>query len=266
MGPFEQEGFLVVERRVMPRYYAVNFLVVTSFLCLLLQHIFPSLVYYFGLNPHRLFKNGWIWQPITYQFLHGNFLHLFFNMFLLWFLGRRLEEIWGSFEFLRYYLICGIGAGIVSALVSPATTIGASGSIYGVLLAFGFTFPNEYLYLYFIFPIKAKHLVIIFAIIEFVLSITSPGDNIAHSAHIAGMVVGFVYLRIKGIVQGSRGRRRIRELAEEIERERFIEDELDRILQKIREFGFDSLTSREKRFLDEASEFYRKKASRDLDF
>lgn len=265
MPYFDQERIFVVRRERGSGYIAVKFLVVCSFLFLLLQQIYPSIVFYLGLNPYRLFRNGWVWQLVTYQFLHGGFLHLLFNMFLLWFLGRRLEELWGSYEFFRYYIICGAGAGLISALVSPALTIGASGAIYGILLAFGLTFPNEYLYLYFVFPVRAKNLVVVFAIIEFVLSITSPGDNIAHSAHLAGMVVGFIYLRLKEIFDTARGRKRVRRFAQQIENERIIGEELDRILEKIREFGFDSLTDREKRFLYEASEYYRNRASRGFD-
>ncbi|MGB9561555.1 MAG: rhomboid family intramembrane serine protease, partial [bacterium] len=221
MSDLEPEEFVIIRQKKYHGYWATKSIIILSFISLLAQQIYPKLIYYFGLNPVRLFENGWVWQPITYQFLHGGVLHLLFNMFLLWFLGRRLEEIWGSGKFLRYYLICGIGAGLLSAVVSPATTIGASGAIYGILVAYGITFPNEYLYLYLIFPIKAKNLVVIFAIIEFVLSITSPGDNIAHSAHLAGMFVGIIYLKFGNIIGNYKNRRKIGKYVERLNEEKF---------------------------------------------
>jgi len=253
------EGYLTDERKI-----AVNTLIVLSSLMLLVKMVYPHCIYYLGLNPQKVFKSLWLWQLVTYQFLHGGFFHLFFNMFALWVFGRQLEQLWGSSRFLLYYLTCGIGAGIASVFLSGQLTIGASGSIYGLLLAFGLIFPDQYLLLYFLFPIKARTLVIIFAVLEFVMSLQSPGDHIAHSAHLAGMFVGLVYLKIWQLIIYHKNRNQIARFNKMLEREKELEQELDRILSKIKEFGIESLTRTERRFLDEASEYYKYK-SRSID-
>ncbi len=138
------------------------------------------------------------WQLVTYLFMHGGFLHLFLNMFALWMFGMELENIWGSKKFLMYYLMCGVGAGLSNLFLSPvftsveAPTIGASGAIYGVLVAFGMMFPNRPIYIYFLFPIKAKYFVTIYMLIE-ILSVGS-NSGIAHLAHLGGGLVGFLYI------------------------------------------------------------------------
>lgn len=139
------------------------------------------------------------WQLITYMFMHGSFGHLFFNMFALWMFGVELENIWGSKKFLIYYFITGIGAGIANLLIAPlfadvAPTVGASGAVYGILIAFGMLFPNRSIYIYFLIPIKAKYLVILYMAIE-VFYVGSQADSgIAHIAHLGGAVVGFIYI------------------------------------------------------------------------
>lgn len=164
------------------------------------------------------------WQLLTYMFMHGNFSHLFFNMFALWMFGNTLENIWGTKRFLIFYLLCGIGAGLMqegvqyiqyvtqlsqyqnvnmgssiipmSEYLNYMTTVGASGAIYGLLLAFGMMFPNSLIYLYFVMPIKAKWFVIGYAVIELLTGIFSAGDQVAHFAHLGGMLVGLIILLI----------------------------------------------------------------------
>jgi membrane associated rhomboid family serine protease len=158
-------------------------------------------MHYFALNPigSELFP-FYPWQLVTYLFMHGGFWHLFLNMLALWMFGMELENIWGSKKFLTYYLMCGVGAGLANILIAPLftkmllPTVGASGSIYGVLVAFGMLFPNREIFLYFLFPIKAKYFVIIYMLIE----LFSVGNNsgIAHAAHLGGGLVGFIYLLI----------------------------------------------------------------------
>ncbi|CAN5604961.1 rhomboid family intramembrane serine protease [soil metagenome] len=140
------------------------------------------------------------WQIFTYMFMHANFMHLFFNMFALWMFGMELENLWGSKKFLFYYLICGIGAALANLFIAPlfgniGPTVGASGSIYGVLVAFGYIFPNRNIYLYFFIPLKAKYLIILYMAIE-VFSLSNSSSNIAHAAHLGGAVVGLIYLII----------------------------------------------------------------------
>lgn len=164
------------------------------------------------------------WQLLTYMFMHGNFSHLFFNMFALWMFGNTLENIWGAKRFLTYYLLCGLGAGLMqegvqyieyvtqlshyqnvnigSAVIPMAeylnymTTVGASGAIYGLLLAFGMMFPNSLIYLYFVMPIKAKWFVVGYAVIELMTGLFSTGDHVAHFAHLGGMLVGLIIILV----------------------------------------------------------------------
>lgn len=135
------------------------------------------------------------WQLITYMFVHANFDHIFFNMFALWMFGYVLENYWGTLRFVIYYMLCGIGAGITCLLIG-LPTVGASGAVYGILLAFGMMFPNEYIYLYFLVPIKAKWFVIIFGAIELFDGFFRTADGIAHFAHLGGMLTGFIILMI----------------------------------------------------------------------
>ena len=134
-----------------------------------------------------------LWQPVTYMFMHGSFSHLFFNMFTLWMFGNVLENSWGTARFLRYYLICGIGAGLLSMLVQPAILLGASGACFGLLAAFGMMFPEERIYLYFLLPIKAKWFVIGYAAIELINGIYT-ADGIAHFAHLFGAAIGVLLI------------------------------------------------------------------------
>jgi membrane associated rhomboid family serine protease len=138
------------------------------------------------------------WQLITYQFMHAGFLHLLFNMLPLWMLGKELENIWGSKKFLIYYLSCGIIAGLANLFVTPlitsvAPTVGASGAIFAVLIAFAMMFPDSLLILIPIpIPVKAKYFVIFYILLETV-SIGSM-DGIAHIAHLGGALAGFLYV------------------------------------------------------------------------
>lgn len=149
------------------------------------------------------------WQLITYMFMHGSFMHLFFNMFALWMFGVELENLWGSKKFLFYYFLCGIGAGLANLLIAPffttvGPTVGASGSIYGVLVAFGFLFPNREIYIYFLLPVKAKYLVVLYMALEIFSVASQQESGVAHVAHLGGALVGIVYLLItKGRSQMS---------------------------------------------------------------
>jgi membrane associated rhomboid family serine protease len=158
------------------------------------------LVRYFGLIPSRITDDLWLWQLATYMFLHGGFQHIFFNMLTLFMFGNDLERYWGTLRFLNYYFITGIGAGICSWLISIhsiAVTIGASGAIYGILLAYGLLYPNRIVLLNFLLPVKVKWLVIITGAIDFYASLTGDEPGVAHIAHLGGMLVGLVFLKGK---------------------------------------------------------------------
>ena len=158
----------------------------------------PQIVYVLGLTPKLVLTQLFLWQLATYLFLHGGFWHLFWNLFALWMFGSELERTMGSRRFLKYYFLTGIGAGALSVAVaplSPIVTVGASGAIYGILIAYGMLFPNRLVYLYFLFPIKVKYFVAFLGGLAFISSLSAPGDQIAHVAHLGGMVFGFLYLK-----------------------------------------------------------------------
>ncbi len=152
----------------------------------------------FGLIPWSVTHDLAVWQFFTYMFLHGGFFHILFNMFALFMFGCDLERRWGSRRFLNYYLITGVGAGICSWIVgvnSQAVIIGASGAIYGVLLAYGLLYPNRIVYIYLLFPVKVKWLVLFMGVIAFFSSVTGGEPGVAHIAHLGGMLVGLAMLK-----------------------------------------------------------------------
>ena len=245
-----------------------------------------------------------IYQLVTYMFMHGNFGHLFFNMFALWMFGNTLENIWGSKRFLLFYMVCGIGAGLCQELVqyiqyatslaqyetvnmggriismdsylNMMTTVGASGAIYGLLLAFGMMFPDSRIYLYFLFPIKAKWFVIGYAVLELILGFQGV-DNVAHFAHLGGMLFGLLLIlywrkhpagpdknfrKLKDIFQSWKRKSQMKytryeEVYDKMPRSNEDynyqkakkERDIDAILDKVAKNGYDSPTKEEKEFL-----------------
>ncbi len=152
----------------------------------------------FGLVPYDVTHHLFLWQGVTYLFLHGGFFHILFNMLALWMFGTELEWLWGTKRFVRFYFVTGIGAALCSVLVTPNSTIpiiGASGAIYGLLAAYGLLFPERVLLLYLVIPIKAKYFVLILGAIAFWSSLTAGGSGVAHVAHLGGMIFGWLYLR-----------------------------------------------------------------------
>lgn len=257
-----------------------------------------------------------IYQFVTYMFLHGGLTHIFFNMFALWMFGNVIEQVWGPKKFIFYYICCGIGAGFVQEVVQYGTymyeglaayqyvntgsvqmttdayinlwtTIGASGAVYGILLAFGMIFPNERLFIIpFPFPIKAKWLIVGYFAIELFSAMNAPGDGVAHMAHLGGMLFGWILIRYwkkhsdssqrfgrnNGMEFFDRMKRKFderqhasrmkaehtdnpcRETDEEYNaRQHKIQEEIDAILDKIRKSGYDSLTKEEKQKLFDQS-------------
>jgi membrane associated rhomboid family serine protease len=164
----------------------------------LLQMIVTGWInFYLGLVPILIWQKYFLWQLVTYIFLHGGISHLIFNLLALWMFGGELESYWGPRKFLGYFLFCGIGAGICTVVFTPyqfIPVIGASGAIYGILLAFGWLFPNRLIYIYFLFPIPAKYMVIIFGLIELFSSSSGTGGGIAHLTHLGGLLFGIIYM------------------------------------------------------------------------
>ncbi|SRR6266540_2675420 len=185
---------------------AIKILIITNVVAFLVSLIVPQIVFRLGLVPDAVLGKGAIWQPVTYMFLHGSVGHLLVNMLGLWMFGTELERTWRTRFFTKFYFISGIGAAVTTLLwsVSPlpyaeqmyyTATIGASGAIYGVLLAYAMYFPHRPIYLYFVFPIPARYFVMIIGAITFLSSIGSSGGGIAHTAHLGGLIVGYVYLK-----------------------------------------------------------------------
>ena len=259
-----------------------------------------------------------LYQFVTYMFLHADLTHIFFNMFALWMFGVVVENVWGPKKFLFYYISCGIGAGLMQELVqfgdfylrvsaqdpnislselmvvgqqlshqlNSWTTIGASGAVYAILLAFGMIFPNERIFIFPLpVPIKAKWFVCGYAAIELFMAISSSGDNVAHMAHLGGMLFGFLMIRYWNSHPDSRynrsgGQAFFDNLKRNFERrhsgsnthmhaerggskeadmnynarKRQNQEEIDAILDKIRKSGYDSLTKEEKQKLFDASQ------------
>ena len=237
--------------------------------------------YYLALWP--LGTNFWPWQLFTYMFLHGGFAHLFFNMLAVWMFGMELENTWGSRRFLIYYLLCGLGGGIANLIVAPlvgqaAPTVGASGAVFGVLIAFGMMFPDRPIYIYFLLPIKAKYLVAAYIGMELFYGVAGTTDGVAHFAHLGGAAVGFVYVLGEfGVIpfrswwarlRSQFGRPPSSSMRDEIHEAQFYDiatgnrkfreeeinqEVIDSILDKINTGGYQSLTDEEKRLLNEAS-------------
>ena len=151
----------------------------------------------FGLVPQTIWSDYMIWQPLTYLFFHGNIWHVLINMFVLWMFGSELENAWGRKNFIKYYFMTGIGAGIVTCLFnlqSNIPVVGASGAVYGVLLAYGLSFPNRTVYLYGLIPIKSIWFVIAIGILAFFSSFQQM-TLIIHLTHISGMAIGYIFLK-----------------------------------------------------------------------
>ena len=156
---------------------------------------------YLGLIPWFVATKGFVWQIFTYMFLHGSPMHLFLNMYGIFIFGIMVEEAWGSKKFILYYLFCGTGAGISIFLLNLimggsayyAPTIGASGAMFGLLLAFGVLFPNAELLFFFVLPIKAKYLVIIYGGMELYFELSGGMSSISHIGHLGGLLFGILY-------------------------------------------------------------------------
>jgi membrane associated rhomboid family serine protease len=246
---------------------------------------------WFALNPLSEGFNFQIWQLVTYQFMHGGFSHILFNMFALWMFGMEIENIWGSKKFLIYYLICGVAAGLAQLFIAPlfsapAVTIGASGAIFGVMIAFAMLFPDRHIFLYFLVPIKAKYLIGFLFILE-IFWIGDAGSNVAHLAHLGGALAGFLFImfdksidvplkHMLNISSVHRSRSNFQnpfsglsdkfkkrsqniedadyyDINQKKEGEEITQAEIDAILDKIGQSGYQNLSEREKRILFEAS-------------
>jgi len=191
---------------------AVKAIIWANVVVYLLTWLFPSLMRLLGLAPIVVFERLWIWQPATYMFVHAGAMHILFNMLGVWMFGVELERLWGTRFFARYYAVTGLGAAattlVWSMLPLPgadaiyySVTVGASGALYGLLLAYAIYYPDRPILLFLLFPIPAKYFVIIIGAFAFMASTGSGGGGIAHTAHLGGLIVGYAYLKgTKGVV------------------------------------------------------------------
>lgn len=216
------------------------------------------------------------WGAFTYMFLHGGFGHLFWNMLILFFFGPPLESRWGSQAFLKYYLVCGLGGVSLSFLFVSSWIVGASAALYGLMLAFAMNWPNAPIYIWGVFPVKAKWMVGALFVVSVFSAFGGAGGGIAHFAHLGGLITGFLYLKSdwrpgavrKGKTTGIRVRKMAIVPREEAnhasesqgtaqanlsKKEEVVLDEVDRILDKISASGMASLTDKEREVLDEVS-------------
>ncbi len=238
----------------------VKRLLVVNVAVFLAQMVFPTqFVDWFGLRPIDVFTNYRVWTVVTYAFLHGSGWHLFFNMFALWMFGPHIEGIWGSRKFTQYFFICIVGAALAQFLIAPENmVVGASGAVYGVLLAFGFLLPDAVMYLFFFFPVRAIQAVFFIAALTFVSALSAGGSRVAHFAHLGGMLTGFLYFRIPVWLEKVRfwqierrfrnplgGRKAGKGAADGRRPVLDLSNEVDRILEKISSSGVNSLTPEE---------------------
>jgi len=204
---FDWRSFITPGVRILVLACTGVFLVQTLIGLLFSPRATAWINYMFGLVPQGVIPGLRIWQPFTYIFLHGGLFHLLINMLMLWMFGRELELVWGKKRFMNYFFLCGAGAGILTVLVkfvpllwgqrpSDIPTIGASGAIFGILLANAILFPDRQIWL---FPlpimIPMRPFVAVMGAIEFFSTLGSSGDNVAHVCHLSGMLIGWVYLR-----------------------------------------------------------------------
>lgn len=288
---------------------AVKYLIIANVACFVLQHVLPQeVVAWFQLVPVSVIHDFTLWQLASYMFLHGSGIwHILINMLVLWMFGCELEREWGSKAFLLYYFVCGIGAGLFHVLLgidSAIPVVGASGAIYGLLMAFGMLFPERMItfLIFFILPvqIKAKYLVMIIAGISLFSGIFDPNSGVAHFAHLGGMIVGFLFLKmdwrwaamrrsasawmdpdyapptygkpargVSALKDWFRRRKQKKHHMEVVRRrqhEMNLRERVDVILDKINEVGYDHLTLEEKEILKRASQFLGKENIRSQDF
>ena len=237
----------------------VLYLIGINVIVFILEYIAQGfMIKYFALIPYLVTKQFFIWQFFTHMFLHGGIWHIFFNMFALFIFGMPLERHWGSEKFLKYYIVAGLGGGLLHYLINPMSfvpSLGASGAVYGLLLAFGLTFPDTILYLNFFIPIKAKYAVIIFGGLELFFGITGTMSGIAHFAHLGGLLTGLLYLKADTLLIKLKLKAKENKIYNMYNDKKAYNDKqrFNELLDKIAKHGHDSLSEKEKYELDELS-------------
>jgi len=222
----------------------------------------------FGLIPEKLLFDMAIWQPFTYMFLHDGVFHILLNMLFLWMFGREVETTWGKIAFYKYYMVTGVGAGLLNAIINYSSTIpvvGASGAVFGILLAFAVLYPNRIVLLYGLIPIRVKYLVMGLAFIALFSSILMKDSRVSHLTHLSGMITGYFYLnwnwlkwKFTKIFKPKSPTKSftVNEKKQSKVDSRLIQKRVDEILDKLSEDGWDNLSEAEQKILYRASEEY----------
>jgi len=224
--------------------------------------ILINLIIYFFINPNsnsinQIFglnsNNFQIWQLFSYMFLHAGFMHIFFNMFLLWMFGKQIESVWGARKFISYYLVAGLGSGFFIWILSDSITIGASGAVMAILFAYGYLYPNRTL-LFYLIPMKAKYCIFILILTELSQELLrNPYDNVSHIGHLGGMFVGYLYLKFGKQIFSKISFIKIKKVKPKTQTEENSMNNIDIILDKLKLDGWDGLTDNEKSQLYKAS-------------
>ena len=232
----------------------------------------------FGLVPSAFISELMLWQPFTYMFFHAPFYssigisHILLNMLGLWVFGRELEQAWGKKKFLKYYFLTGIGSGLITfffQMNSSNPVIGASGAVYGILLAYGVSYPNRMLYIWGLIPIRSMWLVVIMGSIAF-FGLLGKADGVSHVTHISGMLIGYALLKNKWSISDVLFSLRKKTIEFQVQRKeelalkkKIINRDVDIILEKIKDVGFSGLSNEEQSKLYEASKKMSKDSARD---
>lgn len=237
----------------------VKILIISNVAVFVLIQLSPGFAWFtlFGLVPRQVFGQFKIWQLLTYMFLHAGLFHLLVNMLMLWFFAPAIESAWGRKQFLYYYFFTGIGAGLCSFLTafhSPIPVVGASGAIFGILVAYALMYPETTILFFFIFPMKIKHAVLLLVGINLLGALSGPNAGVAYFAHLGGGLFGYLYLksewirrRITSFDLGARQRQK-RQVKKQLELDG-LEQKIDAILDKISKYGIQSLTGEERKTL-----------------
>ena len=260
---------------------AIKILVSVNFCIYILQSVSGKEDVFFrlfGLVPSTFMSDLMLWQPFTYMFFHAPFYssvgisHILLNMLGLWVFGRELEQAWGKTKFLRYYFITGIGSGLITyffQMGSDNPVIGASGAIYGILLAYGVSYPNRMLYIWGLIPVRSMWLVIIMGSIAF-FGLLGNADGISHVTHISGMLIGYVLLKKKWrwrdiwfAIRKKTIEFQVQRYEEKSIKNKMLQKDIDVILEKIQKVGFIGLSDKEQSKLYEASKTMSKDGQKD---
>ena len=257
---FSRPGFKFGPGAISP---FIKLMMIINLAVFILQQDFmiPSLTVWLGLTPSAFYREfpNLLYQPFTYMFLHGGVGHIFFNMLALWMFGTEIEYTWGTKRFARFYLLGGIAGAVLTLMIKTSQVVpmvGASAAIYAILAAYWFMFPNRKLYIYFVLPVSVKWAIPGLMLFGFLFG----GENVAHFAHLGGALFGFLYMKTDWKLLSFSDKlkqRKYKKQQAKFEQNRKnaekVMQEVDRVLDRINEVGFENLTKEERKILEDAS-------------